>query len=281
MFKLVFDFFGYFFLLFLLLSPIFLPVGAFLIWKGSGKVRVLGWLLLLLIAYYRLSWIRPRYLIKGSELVQEYKFKDIPFQYIQDYSVRWMEASHRLVILPSTEVLDNPKSPYYTHLLAVDVETRQTYWLPTDEVNLDKTIKLESLHTGYGERRDGLSLYYASPSKQGRRVEFSSVGFSLPILFYRIPWFFSETSGWQWEKTYFAWERKVVYESDSSPSIVELNQITFNANEEQLYLYTRKGASKWVMEGKFLIVDVGSRVLVLGPFNASQDTQSKDDKHKE
>lgn len=280
MFKLFSDFFGYLFLLFLLLSPLFLLVGAFLIWKGSGIVRVLGWLLLLLVAYYRLSWISPWYVIRGSELVQEFKLYDNRFRFIQVPSVRWMEASHRLLILPSEEVVFNPKSPYYSHLLAVDLEARKTYWQPIAEVNLDETKKVESLHTGYSERRDGLRLYYASPSKEGPRAEYSSVGFTLPILIYRIPWFFSETSGWQWQKTYFAKERTVVRESESGPVVVELNQIVFNIDEQRLY----GGTSAWLMEGKFLLFQpqyADPRVLALGPFNTSQDTQSKDNKHKE
>lgn len=277
MFKLFSTFFGDLFLLFLLLNPLFLVVGALLIWKGSGIVRALGWLLILLIVYYRLSWISPWYVIKGSELTQEYKFKDIPFQFITVRSVRWMDSLNRLVVLPSEEVVSNPKSPYYTRLLVVDIEARQSYWLPTAEVNLDATIKLESLRTGYGERRDGLSLYYASLSKQGPRIESGAIGFSLPILGYNRPFPFGETSGWEWGKNYFSWKYKVVREFEAGSVLVKLNQIVFNDDERRYFSFYRGGIA-WVMGGKFLIVDVGSRVLVLGPFNTSQDTQSTNNK---
>jgi hypothetical protein len=63
--KLVFDLFGLLFLLFLLLSPLFLILGALLVWKGSSIVRGLGWLLIFLVAYYKLSW-SPWYIIQAS-----------------------------------------------------------------------------------------------------------------------------------------------------------------------------------------------------------------------
>ena len=46
---------------------------------------------------------------------------------------------------------------------------------------------------------------------------------------YKIPWFFSEISGWHLEKTYFDWMRLVVREFESGPVVVELNQTLFNS----------------------------------------------------
>jgi hypothetical protein len=265
MFKLISDFFGLLFLLFLLLSPLFLLLGAFLIWRGSGIVRVLGWLLILLVAYYKLSWISPWYVTKGSELVQVFELRDDRYGPIS--SVRWMEASNKLLLAPPEWVGFSPKFPEIgSYVLVVDIEARKTEWQPITEVNLDATTKVESLPTG--------------PSRVGTQSEFSFVGFSLPILFYQIPWIFSEISGWQWEKTYFGWWRDVVRESESGPVVVELNQIVFNHRRE-----LSGASSRWVMGGKFSIVEPYSysdpRVLVLGPFNTSQDTQSTNNKHKE
>lgn len=272
------NFFGFLFLLFLLFSPLWLIVGAFLIWKGSGKVRLYGWLLFLLVTYYlcysRFNWISPWYVTRGSELVQEFKFQDIPFKYLQVPALRWSEASHDLLILPSQDVVSNPKSHATDNLLVVDLETQKTYLQPISEVNLNQTSTVESLPTGYIESRNGLSLNYASSSKQGLRVEYSVVGFSLPILMYYIPWTSSGVSGWRWERTSFHWLRRIVRKSVSAPVAVELNQVVFNVRMD-----LARAATKWAMAGKFLIVLPdsynASSVLVLGPFNTSQGGQSK------
>lgn len=259
-----------------------LLLGLYLIWQKSGFLRVFGCFILVILAYYQIHWISPWYISQVGERVQQFKLNDIPFKYRQILSLRWMEASNRLLILPSEEVVFDPKLAYsyYPHLLAVDLDLRQTYWQPIASVNLDATTKVESLDTGYRERRDGLNLYYASASKKGPRVEYSAVGFSLPILNYKIP-FYSEISGWQWEKTNFYWKREVVRESDSGPVLVELNQIVFNDNEQRFY----GGASAWVMEGKFLIFEPaisppGHRIFALGPFNTLQNNQSTSNKKK-
>ena len=254
MFKLISEFLGILFLLFLLLSPLFFILAAFLVWKGSGTIRVLGWLLLFVIAYYKLSWISPWYVTKGSELVQEYKFKNILFHTSQIYSVRWLEASNRLLILPSDEVLSNPRSPFYTHLLAIDTETRRTYWQRIAEVNLDATRAVESLPI--------------DPPQLGIQYEHKYIGFSLPILFYNVPWIFSETTGWKWEKTDFGWWRNIVKDPEQGSSLLELNQIVFGSRPN-----VSGAISGWVMEGKFLIFEPyiysDPRVLVLGPFKTS------------
>ena len=262
-FKLFSNFFGYLFLLFLLLSPLLLVLGALLIWKGSGIIRVLGWLLLLLSAYYRLHWISPLYVIRGGDRVQKYRLSG---QFRSDNPVRWMDTPPRLLLVPSDRITINPEPPHYNQVRFIDLETRQTQWQPKDEVNLDETKRIEELPTGL--------------SKLGTRFESSYIGFSLSVLYYRIPWVFSEASGWQWEKTYFGWLRYAIRESESDPVVVELNQIVFNSQRNLA------GASgRWVMGGKFSIIKpleyVDRRVLVLGPFNSSIEPQSTDSNSNE
>ena len=252
MFKLLSDFFGLLFLLFLLLSPLFLLLAVFLIWKGPGTVRLVGLVLLLLVAYYRLHWVSPWYVVRGSELVQEYKLDSFG----SNPSVRWMEASNQLLLVPDEQQLPRPKQ-----LLVAEIETRQTHWKLITEVNLDETKRVESLPTG--------------PSKLGTYSEFSYFGFSLPILVYRIAWPLGSSYGWRWEKTDFYWFRDVIRESKSGSVVVELNQIVLNSQ-----LNLAGASSRWVMEGKFSIVEppiyTDPRVLVLGPFNTSQHTSPKD-----
>lgn len=254
MFKLISEFFGVLFILFLLLSPLFLLLAAFFVWKGSSIARDLGWLLLFVLAYYKFSWISPWYVNKGNVLVQEYKFKDIPFLTSQTYCVRWLEASHRLLILPSDELLSNPKSSFYTHLLAIDVETRQTYWLRVTEVNLDATQAVKSLPT-------------ESP-QLGIHFEYSYFGFSLPILIYNIPWFFHETRGWRWEQNNFGWWHNRIKDSETSSKLLEMSQIVIGSRQNL------SGATRgWVMKGKFLIFEPyiysDPRIFVIGPFKTS------------
>lgn len=269
---------NFWFLWFLL---IFLPLllGIYLIWQKTGLLRALGWFIVLMLAYYQLHWISPWDIVQGSEKVQEFKLNDIRFG--PSAAVKWSEDSKRLLILRDEDEVYKPEG--YKYALVVDLKVQQTYWQPIAELNLDATKKVESLETGYREQRDGLNLYYASALKEGPRVAYSAVGFSLPILNYKIP-FYSEISGWQWEKTDFYWKRGVVRESDSGAVLVKLNRIVLNDNEYQR-LYG--GTSAWVMEGKFLIIeparspDLEHRVLGLGPFNTSQTTQSKNNNSKE
>jgi hypothetical protein len=265
MFKLVSNFFGYLFLLFLLASPLLLPLAAYLIWKGSGKVRGLGWLLLLLIVYYQLSWISPWLVTRGGNRVQEFKLNELPFG--SNPSVRWMDTPPRLLLVPDEKTVFIPEPPEYNHVLVVDLEGRKAHWQPKAEVNFDGTRRIEFLDA-------------VSPLKVEARTEYNFVGFSVPIPSYSIPWVFRETSGWQWEKTYFGLVRNVVRESEPGSAVVELNQIVFNSPRNL------SGAkSVWVMDGKFLIVEplvyIDRRVLVVGPFNTSQDTQSTNNKNKE
>ena len=249
----------------MLLSPLFLLLAAFLIWKGSGRTHLLGWLLLLLVAYYKLSWISPWYVIRGSDYVQEFKLTEVPFG--SSPSVRWMESSNRLLLVPDERVVFHPEPPEYNQVLVIDVETRKSHWQPKATVNLDKTRPVEYLDTD-------------SSSKVGPQSEYGFVGFSLPIPFYKIPWVFQEISGWDWEKTYFGWVRLSMRESEPSSAVVELNQIVLNSRLE-----LTGATSRQVMEGKFVIVEplvyIDNRVLVLGPFNTSQTTQSPNNQNKE
>lgn len=261
---------NFWFLWFLL---IFLPllVGIYLIWQRTGYLRAFGWFIVLMLAYYQLHWTSPWYVIRGSERVQEFRIKDIRFGRV--VYVKWMQDSNRLLILRNEDVISKPEE--YKYALVVDLEAKSSQWQPIAELNLDTTKKIESLSlvNGYREQRGGLNIYYASSSKKGPRVENRSIGFSLPVLGYQIPSPFGEITGWQFHPTYFGWEHRVVREYDSGPILVELNQIVLN-DEPQLY----RSASAWVMEGKFLIVEPGipssPRVLVFGPFDTSQTTQS-------
>jgi hypothetical protein len=265
-------------LLWFLLIPLSLMAGVYLIWRQTGILRILGWLLLLLWAYYRLQWISPLFVLGGSDRVQEFKLNRVPFGSFP--TVRWMEATNQLLLVPDEKVIFRPEIPESNHVLVVDLETRKSQWQPKAEVNLDETRRIEFLWTGYSEQRDGLNLYYASPSKVGPRTESRYFGFSLPILVYQIPWPMGGAYGWQWQRTDFGFFRDVVRESDSSPSVVAKTTILFNAQRE-----LAGGYSAWVMEGKFLIVQpfvyIDPRVLVFGPFNTPQNTQSENNQHKE
>lgn len=252
-------------LLWFLLVPFPVILGIYLAWRQTGVLRILGWLLLLLVAYYRLSWVSPRYVLGGSNLVQEFNLGKGPFGPFP--TVRWIENSNRLLLIPDENVIFRPEPPEYNHVLVVDLETKQAHWQPKAQVDLDKAIPIKYLPTG-------------SP-RLGTQSEFIFVGFSLPILVYDVPWpFFRFGNYWRWEKTYFGVVRDIVRESESGPGVVELNQVVFNAP------WWRVGSSsRWVMEGKYSIVEpefsTDPRVLVLGPFNTSQHTQSENNQHKE
>ena len=255
-------------LLWLLLVPLPLLVGVYLIWQHSGILRVLGWLILFVLVYQGLMWISPSYVIRGRDRVQVFKLSQSQMGAFP--WVRWMDAPSRLLLVPDT-VKFFPEGP---QVLVADLKTRQTHWQPKAELNLDDTKVVMFSNEGYLERDSNSSVYYASPSKVGPLNKYSFVGFSLPRLVYNIPNLFSEASGWEVEKTYFGWTRIDVRESEFSPVVVELNQIVLNAPPELI------GAStKWLPGGKFLIVEpptyIDPRVFALEPFNTSQDTQSK------
>lgn len=261
-------------LLWLLVVPLPLLVGVYLIWRHSGILRNLGWLIILVLVYHqRLGWISPWYVIQGGERVQEFKLHYSPFG--PSPSVRWIDAPHRLLLVPDERVVFIPEPPEYNYILVADLETRQTHWQPKAEVNLDDTQIVMNLSRGYIESHGNLSVYYASPSKVGLRTEYSFVGLSLPHVVYQIPWIFSEASGWGLRITHLGWSRLAVRESESGPVVVELNQIVFNSPREVAAASTRL-----LPGGKFLIVEpptyVDPRVFALGPFNTSQDTHSTD-----
>lgn len=267
LFKFIFDFFFLLYLLFVFFSPFFLLLGALLIWKASGIVRILGCLLILLVTYYRFNWISPWYVVRGRKLVQKFNLNEFNgIQFSSSLSPWWMDAANCLLFVPDERVY----FPKFKNILLIDLEAQQTYCQPMSEVNLVQAKRLKSLNIGYGESRDKLSLYYASASKKGALLESSFISFSLPILGYRIP-FPGGSHGWEWGKTYFGLKRLVVKESESSSVVVELNKIVFNDNKQYYY----EGATAWVMAGKFLILEASTSpdrcVLVLGPFNTSTE----------
>ncbi len=167
---------NFWFLWFLL---IFLPllIGIYLIWQKTRCLRAFGWFIVLLLAYYQLHWTSPWYVIRGGERVQEFRIKDIRFGRV--VYVKWMQDSNRLLILRNEDVLLKPEE--YKYALVVDLEAKKNQWQPIAELNLDATKKINSLDNGYREQHEGLSVYYASPSKRGPRVESSFVGFVLPL----------------------------------------------------------------------------------------------------
>lgn len=251
-------------LLWLLLVALPLVLGIYLIWKQTRILRFLGLLILLMLTYRQIHWVSPWYVIGGGERVQEFKLHDLPFG--SNPSVRWMNASNQLILVPDEKVIFIPEPPEYNHVLVVDLEARKSHWQPKAEIDLARTTPVEYLPT--------------TPSTLGTKAESSFIGFSLPFLVYQIPWPFGETHGWQWEKTYFGYWREVVGESQSGLGVVKMIQVVFNAPR------SFSGATgRSVIEGKFVIVvpDIFTdrRVFALGPFNTSQDTQSKDNKHKE
>lgn len=268
--------------LFLLLASLPMFAGVCLIWKHSGIRRILGWVLLLVLSFYwffySFSWTSSWYAVRGGERVQDFSLKELgagPF-------VSWMDTPPRLLLEPDPSYV----LPEGERVLSVDLEARQARWLPKAAVNLDDVIMIRYLNKGSHnsfDERGALSVNYASPSKVGTRAEFSFIGFSLPRLVYRIPWFFSEASGWKWEKNYFGWVRLVVRESEPGPVVVELNQILFNSHSAlfpSLYPLTT-----WLLRGRFLVIEpetyIDPRVLVLGPFNTSQNTHSTNYNSKE
>ncbi|WP_028954283.1 hypothetical protein [Synechocystis sp. PCC 7509] len=233
-------------------------IAALLIWKGSGAIRILGWLLLLMVAYYQISWVSPWFVMGRAEIIQEFKLHDVPFG--SSPSVRWIESSNQLLLVPDEMVTFHPEPPEYNHVLVVDPEARTSHWRPKAEVNIDAARLIEYLPI--------------IPNKLEKKSDYSSVGFSLPVLYYKIPWVFSETSGWRWEKTYFGLVRDVVWLSETGSDVVRMTQIVFNAPRN-----LAGASSRWVMDGKFLIFEppayIDRRVIVLGPFGTSQTTQSQ------
>lgn len=253
------------YMVFVFFYPIFIVFGAFLVWKGSVIFHIFGWLLILLVLYYKIHWISPLCFTRGMQLV---KIFNVPLlEGIVCSSIRspyWLEANNCLLFVPEKQVF----FPEYKKVFVVELETQQTYWKPISEVNLTETVKLKSLRTGYVEQQDSLSIYYASPSKEGVRIEFRTVGFSLPILGYYFGFPCGGSYGWEWAKNYFTWERNVIRTASGSV-LVELNKIIFNDDELRYY---SGGASAWVMEGKFFILEDRFKVFVLGPFDPTTST---------
>lgn len=266
--------------LFLLLVSLPVAAGVYIIWKHSGVLRLLGWIVLLVLLFYRFSWTSSWYVVQGGERVQEFSLNSNEFG--AGPFVRWMDTPPRLLLEPHP----NYVVPKRDQVLSIDLEAQQARWLPKAAVNLDDatTIKyLDEANHGSFDERGVRSVNYAFSSKEGTLVKFSFVGFSLPRLVYRIPWLFSEASGWGREKNYFGWVRLVVRESESSPVVVELKQILFNSQSESFP--SLDPLTVWLLGGRFLVVEpehyIDPRVLVLGPFNTSQNTHSTDHNSKE
>lgn len=256
--------------LFWLLVSLPILAGVYLVWKSSGILRILGWVLLLVLffvlSFYRFSWTSPWYVVRGGEQVQEFSLNSDEFG-VGPF-VSWLGAPPRLLLQPHP----NYVVPKRDQVLSIDLEARQAQWLPKAAVNLNDATLVRYLNSNSG----ALSVQYAFPTQVGPRAEFSFVGFSLPRPVYRIPWLFSEAFGWGWEKNYFGWVRLTVRESESSPLVVELKQILCNSRSESFpSLYP---STTWLLGGRFLVVEpedyIDPRVLALGPFNISQHTYS-------
>lgn len=85
--------------------------------------RALGWLCLLIVAYYRLSWISPWFVIGGSNRVQEFKLRQDSFSLSP--SVKWMDTFNQLILVPDKVSISDFKPP---NVLVIDLETRQSHW---------------------------------------------------------------------------------------------------------------------------------------------------------
>ncbi len=255
-----------------------------MIWKHSGSFR-LGWIVLpaiflVLLSFYKFSWTSSWSVVLGDKQVQEFSLHSSEFG--AGPFVSWTDTPPRLLLEPYPSYV----LPRSNQVLSIDLETRQARWLPKATINLDDATSIKYLdeaNHGKFDERGVRSLNYALSSKLGTMVEFSFVGFSLPRLVYRIPWFFSEASGWGWEKNYFGWVGLVVRESKSSPIVVELKQTLFNSPSEDLP--SLDPLTVWLLGGKFLAVNpyqhIDPRVLVLGPFNISQNTHFTNHNSKE
>ncbi|AFY87821.1 hypothetical protein [Chroococcidiopsis thermalis] len=246
-------------------SFIFFLFGFFLIWQGFIVLQIFGWLLILLVAYYSSCWISPLFVTEGRQLVKIFQIDQL--EGIICSSIRfpyWLDLANSLLFIPEEKVF----FPEYKKAFVFELETQKTYWKPMSEVNLDEAKPLKSLHTGSTEQQDGLSIYYASPSKEGLRIECSTIGFSLPIIGYYFAFPCGNAHGWELAKRFFTWKKQVV-RAASGTVLVKLNKIIFNDNELRYYVVgdNSEGAIAWVMGGKFLIIHENRRVFVLGSFN--------------
>lgn len=125
LFKFISDFFFLLYLLFIFFSPLFVLLGAFLIWKASGIVRILGCLLILLVTYYRFNWISPWYVVRGRKLVQKFNLNEFNgIQFSSRLSPWWMDAANCLLFVPDERVY----FPKLKNILLIDLEAQQTYY---------------------------------------------------------------------------------------------------------------------------------------------------------
>jgi hypothetical protein len=259
-----------------LLVPLPLFLGIYLVWRRTGILRILGWLILGVWAFYSLSLTTPLYVVQGNERVQEF---DLVPQLGSGSSVMWMESPPRLLLVADSQLA----SPEGDRVLSIDLETRQSQWLPKASVDLDRATRVEDLPWDYSEKRGELYVNYASPSKAGPRYESRFVGFIQPRWKYYVgnPLLGGAGTYWEQEKYYYGWDWLLVKESDSDPAEVKLNQILFNSLSSW-----RVDTARWLLGGRFLVLVTGhlshQRVLLLGPFNTtSRNTLSTNNKSQE
>ncbi|MGL5922471.1 hypothetical protein [Chroococcidiopsis sp.] len=264
------------FIAWVLLGPLPLLLGIYLVWRRTCIFRILGWLILGVWAFYWLSLTTPYYVVQGNKRVQEFAL--VP-QLGSAPSVMWMEDPPRLLLVADSQLAP----PEGDRVLSIDLETRQSQWLPKASVDLDRATRVEDLPMDYSEKRGELYVNYASPSKAGPRDEASFVGFIQTRSKYYVgnPLLGGAGTYWEQEKYYYRWNQLVVREYDSGPAVVKLNQILFNSLSSW-----QVDTGRWLLGGRFLVLVTGhlshQRVLLLGPFNtASQNTLSTNNKSQE
>ena len=254
-------FFGYFF------HPLLLLLGIFLIWKLNRIWQIFGIICILVVAYYKLSWISPWYVVKGGDRVQEVSLSGKQFQ--NGYEFKWMDNPPRLLALEDYLKQTNSK------VFVLELNTRRTYQQPQSTLPLDDPTQVKRSYNSnyyynlnFSDRPDRI-LFYAFPAQQAPVSEYSFIGFQLPKLFYIPPIFTGfgseSSSGWEIRKSYFGWMRLTVRETGSNPVSVELNQLLFNTPLEQ----TSSVDTKWILGGKYFIFAPG-RTFVLGPFQVKR-----------
>ena len=270
-----------------------LLTGAYLLRKRSVFLRTLGGLFLLLFAYSYISWLSPWYVLWGTDRVQ--KFSLDKQQFGRNHTVMLMDTPPRLILVPYeakdfTFEHNKSKNRRQSLVLLVDLNTRQTKWLPRDTINFSDTSTVK--HLDYNDytkdkidSQGNLSLFYASSSKVGLRSEFSFIGFRLP------KWVYSEQplsliggesfTGWKLETTHFGWERLAVRESASGSTVVEMKRVFVNKRRDFLIPSTQT----WLFGGKFFVFESRTKterdIFVFKPLNTSLTTYPSDKKVEE
>lgn len=257
-----------------LLVPLPLLLGIYLVWRRTGIFRILGWLILGVWAFYTLSLTTPLYVVQGKERVQEFDL--VPE--LGSASVMWMESPPRLLLVADSQLA----SPEGDRVLSIDLETRQSQWLPKASVDLDRATMVEDLPVSDIEKRGELYINYPYPFKTGTRYESSFVGFIQTRWKFYVGNFMLGGEGTYWaeEHYYYGWDCLVVKESDSDPAQVKLNQILFNS-----FSSWRVDTARWLLGGRFLVLVTGhlnhQHVLIVGPLNTASQNISTNNKNQE